>query len=69
MSDVLDAEAALRHLQRRDPALRKLIAQAGPFRMEVTGLSSAFVALGRSIVYQQLTGKAAATIHARVASR
>lgn len=66
MSVVLDAEAALRHLQRRDPALRKLIARAGPFRMEVTGLSSAFVALGRSIVYQQLTGKAAATIHARV---
>jgi len=66
VSVALDADAALRHLKRRDPTLRKLITQVGPFRMEVTGLSSTFVALGRSIVYQQLTGKAAATIHARV---
>jgi DNA-3-methyladenine glycosylase II len=38
----------------------------GPFALQLTPTRSLFEALLRSIVYQQLHGKAAATIHARV---
>ena len=40
--------------------------RVGPYALEVNPISSLFVALSRSIVYQQLHGKAAATIFARV---
>lgn len=57
--------AALRHL-RRDPAMRELIRKAGPFTLVPRRPAAPFPALLRSIVYQQLSGKAAATIHRRV---
>ena len=60
-----DAEAAARHL-RRDPALRRVIDRVGPLRLRVDRTSSLFLALAEAIVYQQLTGRAAATIFARV---
>lgn len=60
-----DPQQALRHL-RRDPALRSLIRQAGPFTLAPRRPVAPFPALLRSIVYQQLSGKAAATIHGRV---
>jgi methylated-DNA-[protein]-cysteine S-methyltransferase len=61
-----DAAAAVAHLRAADPALAQVIDAVGPFRMRVDRTSSLFVALAEAIVYQQLTGKAAATIFARV---
>jgi methylated-DNA-[protein]-cysteine S-methyltransferase len=61
-----DAAEALEHLRGSDAALARLIDAVGPFRMRLTRTPSLFVALAESIVYQQLNGKAAATIFARV---
>src|SRR3954451_18668448 len=57
---------ALAHLQASDPVLGALIDQIGPFAMKLKLADSLFEALLRSLVYQQLHGKAAATIHGRV---
>jgi O-6-methylguanine DNA methyltransferase len=61
-----DPDAAVGHLREVDPKMGQLIDRAGPFAMEMKSTPSIFVALAESIVYQQLTGKAAATIFARV---
>jgi len=61
-----DPVAALAHLRDADAALARLIDTVGPFRMRVDRTSSLFLALAEAIVYQQLTGRAAATIFARV---
>jgi 3-methyladenine DNA glycosylase/8-oxoguanine DNA glycosylase len=61
-----DTLAALEHLSSRDARLRRLIAQIGPPDIRLDPTQSAFEALARSIVYQQLAGKAAATIHGRL---
>jgi O-6-methylguanine DNA methyltransferase len=61
-----DTEGAARDLAALDPELGKLIALIGPPRLRVRPAMSLFEALAESIVYQQLTGKAASTIHARV---
>lgn len=61
-----DAAAALAHLRENDPTLAALIDRIGPFALELKAAKSLFEAMLRSIVYQQLHGKAAATIHARV---
>jgi O-6-methylguanine DNA methyltransferase len=61
-----EPEAAVAHLRASDPALARLIDQVGPFTMRLKTTPSLFVALAEAIVYQQLTGKAAATIYARV---
>jgi 3-methyladenine DNA glycosylase/8-oxoguanine DNA glycosylase len=58
--------AALAHLRAADPALATVIDRVGPFAIEMHLAGSLFEAMLRSIVYQQLHGKAAATIHARV---
>lgn len=60
-----DSRAALDHLRAADPVLGGLIDRV-PFTLRREPLASTFEALLRSIVYQQLTGKAAATIHGRV---
>ena len=60
-----DVKAALAHLSAADPKLAKLIAKA-PFTMRLAHTQSPFEALTESIIYQQLHGKAAATIHARM---
>ncbi|MEB2312066.1 MAG: DNA-3-methyladenine glycosylase 2 family protein [Sorangiineae bacterium] len=57
---------ALPALRRADPRLAALIARVGRYRLEVGRSGSHFGALVRSIVYQQLSGKAAATIHGRL---
>jgi methylated-DNA-[protein]-cysteine S-methyltransferase len=59
------ARAAVNHLRRADPRMEDLIGRAGPLRLELAP-EAPFVYLLRAIVYQQLTGKAAATIHGRV---
>lgn len=61
-----DVRPALRHLRRADPRLAKVIAAIGPCRLEFTPMRSPFHSLMRAITYQQLSGKAAATIHGRV---
>jgi 3-methyladenine DNA glycosylase/8-oxoguanine DNA glycosylase len=62
----IDPRGAVRSLRRADPKLAALIDRVGEFRLEVEALQSPFVALLEAIVYQQLTGKAAATILSRV---
>jgi DNA-3-methyladenine glycosylase II len=57
---------AIAHLSAADPKLATLIARAGPFTMRLASQQSPFEALTESIIYQQLHGKAAATIHARL---
>jgi 3-methyladenine DNA glycosylase/8-oxoguanine DNA glycosylase len=54
------------HLASRDARLRKVIDEVGPVALARDPSKSAFETLMRSIVYQQLAGKAASTIHGRV---
>jgi DNA-3-methyladenine glycosylase II len=61
-----DPEEAIAHLKVSDPKLGALIDRAGPFTMRLDPLPSPFESLLESILYQQLHGKAAATIHRRV---
>jgi DNA-3-methyladenine glycosylase II len=61
-----DPDEALTHLRARDPKLGALIDRAGPFTLRLDSLQSPFESLLESILYQQLNGKAAATIHRRV---
>ena len=61
-----DPVAAVAHLRSRDPMLAALIDVVGPFRLRPAAIESPFEALASSIVYQQLTGKVAAIILARV---
>ena len=56
---------ALAHLKRVDPVLAGVIAKVGPCRMETSRTGTHYDALVRSIIYQQLSGKAAGTIHRR----
>jgi DNA-3-methyladenine glycosylase II len=56
---------ALTHLTDADPILGDVIARVGPYRLEPVAEGTHFGALLRSIVYQQLSGKAAGTIHGR----
>jgi methylated-DNA-[protein]-cysteine S-methyltransferase len=61
-----DPRAAVAHLRRVDPALARVIDAIGPLRLELKRTDGLFGALAEAIVHQQLTGKAAATIYARV---
>lgn len=61
-----DMNDALRHLRRADPALARIIRRAGPCTLQPRATQSLFHALAESITYQQLSGKAAATIFGRV---
>ncbi|MGA2347050.1 MAG: DNA-3-methyladenine glycosylase [Candidatus Sulfotelmatobacter sp.] len=57
---------AVNHLKKSDPILCAIIERVGPCRMEFG--EPEFAALAESIVYQQLNGKAAATIFERFAA-
>ena len=61
-----DPVVACRHLSDADPVMASLIARVGEFTMRPEPAHSLFQVLVRSIVYQQLTGRAAATILGRV---
>jgi 3-methyladenine DNA glycosylase/8-oxoguanine DNA glycosylase len=61
-----DRAAAVVHLRTCDPAFVPLIDRIGALQLSVNPVQSPFAALAESIVYQQLTGKAAATIHGRL---
>ena len=54
------------YLKRADPVLASVIERVGPCRFTPRSEGTHFEALVRSIVYQQLSGKAAGTIHARL---
>lgn len=56
---------AIAHLSAADPVLGGWIAQAGPCSLRRERGGTHFASVARSIVYQQLSGKAAGTIHAR----
>ena len=55
---------ALNHLKKADPVLGAIIERVGPYTIQYR--EPGFPTLVRSIVYQQLSGKAAATILGRV---
>ncbi|HVC38018.1 MAG TPA: DNA-3-methyladenine glycosylase [Gammaproteobacteria bacterium] len=61
-----DTRRAVRHLRRMDSRLAELISRVGPLRMNLRPAGTPFEALLRAITYQQLSGKAAATIHSRL---
>lgn len=61
-----DIDEAIRLLSANDPDLARLIDRIGPCALTVRAGFNPFQALLRSIVYQQLSGKAAATIFGRV---
>jgi DNA-3-methyladenine glycosylase II len=57
-------QAAIDHLKRADPVLARIIERVGPFRMGFR--EPEFASLARSIVFQQLNGRAALTIWNRL---
>lgn len=61
-----DVHAALAHLRQADAKLARMIERVGPFAMRRDQAPTLFLALAEAIVYQQLNGRAAATIWGRV---
>jgi DNA-3-methyladenine glycosylase II len=57
---------AVAHLSRVDPVMKGVIRRVGPCTLRALRDGTHFHWLARSIVYQQLSGKAAATIFGRV---
>lgn len=66
MKSSANLRAAVRHLKKADPVLAAIIKRVGPCRWEIAPIHGLFEALLESIIYQQLHGKAASTIHGRV---
>ncbi len=62
----IPVKKALAHLRATDSVLAGVIDRVGPFRARTSREASHYGAVLHSIVYQQLSGSAAATIHARV---
>jgi DNA-3-methyladenine glycosylase II len=60
------ANIAARKLAANDPVLAGVIDRVGPYPLVPAPEVDLFQALLRSIIYQQLHGKAAAAIHMRV---
>src|SRR5450432_922324 len=63
-----DLSEATRHLSKRDECLKRLIAEMTPFQIDVADAQSPYEVLLESITYQSISGKAAATIFARIAA-
>ena len=59
-------QEALFHLKASDPVLARVIERVGPYALQLR--EPAFATLVRSIVYQQLSGKVASVIYARLAA-
>jgi 3-methyladenine DNA glycosylase/8-oxoguanine DNA glycosylase len=62
----IDTAKATLALRRADSVLGNLMKLVGPFDLQVKHTSTVFAVLSEAIVYQQLTGRAAETIHTRV---
>ena len=56
---------AIAHLRKVDPTLGEVIDRIGSYKGWPSGNGTHFDAVARSIVFQQLSGKAAGTIHGR----
>jgi len=65
MVERADLRKAERHLKGADPTMATLVDQVGRCRYDEAQSTASFAALARVIVYQQLSGKAAATIYRR----
>ncbi len=65
MSRRVSHAAAASLLAERDPVMALLVGEAGPMKLS-RPVDTHFAALVRSIVYQQLAGRAAAAIHGRL---
>jgi DNA-3-methyladenine glycosylase II len=61
---VTDVPVAIAALAAADPVMASFIQRAGPFEARATQ-GSYFASLARSILFQQLAGRAAAAIHGR----
>ena len=61
-----DQIKAHEHLTRTDKRLAKLIAKSARFALEIEEAQTPYEALLEAIVYQSISGKAAATIFARI---
>ncbi len=61
-----DVHEAANHLAAADPVMGRIVEAVGPCRLEFGRMDTPFQSLLRSIIYQQLSGKAAATIHRRL---
>jgi DNA-3-methyladenine glycosylase II len=67
MNDASDnGDQAAQALAASDPVLARVIHRVGPCTLQPEGEPDLFQALLRSIIFQQLHGKAATAIHARV---
>ncbi len=66
MPTTIDGPKATRALRRADPVMGDLMKVVGPLRLDVKSTTSVFAVLSEAIVYQQLNGRAAETIHGRV---
>jgi DNA-3-methyladenine glycosylase II len=60
-----DLATACAHVARRDRTLARVMREVGPCGLEIAARQSPYEALAQSIVYQQLSARAAATIYAR----
>lgn len=58
---------AVKHLREADPVLAGVIDRVGAYRLKPSTELSHFESVARAIVFQQLSGKAAGTIHGRFA--
>lgn len=63
-----DVHRALRTLRGRDRALAALMDRVGPFKLGLRDHNTPFQAILQSVVYQMISTRAAAAIHARVQS-
>jgi DNA-3-methyladenine glycosylase II len=61
-----DHHVAIAHLTQKDKRLAKLIAKSAEFALEIEEAQTPYEALLEAIVYQSISGKAAATIFARI---
>jgi len=61
-----DLAEAVRHLSERDEILKALIAELAAFAIDVEAGQSPYEVLLEAIVYQSISGKAAATIYSRI---
>ncbi len=66
MNLTFNPEQAVRILRKADSSLGRLMARVGPLGLSPPRRFSPFQYLLRSIIYQQLSGKAAETIYGRV---
>jgi 3-methyladenine DNA glycosylase/8-oxoguanine DNA glycosylase len=64
-----DAGEAVSHLRGQDAKLALLIDRVGSFRLKLDPAATPFAALSESILYQQITGRAAETIAGRFRDR